>query len=406
MSAANAEKIIKQIKELPPLPLVVQRLLSIVDDGTSSAKDVTRVLASDQALAAKVLKLVNSSFYGFSKEISTITRAVVILGFSAVRNLAIGLSAADVLKHARGDIDWDGFWSHGLASAAGAQALAKRTGYPEPEEAFIAGLLHDIGHFVMSITLPEEYGELLKDTDGNLLELETERMGMTHCEVGIRLLEHWKLPQPLCRTARFHHSLKMASPDKDPLVWLVTMADALACIRGDRYVERVSAEQFATLAMARESGLKHCGEVLEEVDKYISDAREFLHIRRDHHGHTTAIRKRSPLHHCVSAVVSSDSERFSWVAAALSYHGCKISNVKELCKEAEPGMGVRLAIFDAKGVLGDPASRLAEMLEANGVHVAVLEYSHEAEVPELENYPRLDLVLTRDQLEKCLAAKA
>ena len=139
------------------MPLVVRKLLSVMDDDRSSADDISAVLASDQALAAKVLKLVNSSFYGMSGQVSTISRAVVILGVSAVRNLALGLSIAGIMGKGRQSSLWSRFWDHSLAAATAAEHLARETGYPDPEEAFVAGLLHDVGHLVFMLAAPGDF---------------------------------------------------------------------------------------------------------------------------------------------------------------------------------------------------------------------------------------------------------
>ena len=133
----RSDEIIAKINDLPPLPLVIQKLLKVMKDEKSSADDVTRVLSADQALAGKVLKLVNSPFYGMQGTITTISRAIVILGFSAVRNLALGLGTIQKLKKTGTSVDMDSFWNHSIATAAAAKVVAPLVKYPDPEEAFI-----------------------------------------------------------------------------------------------------------------------------------------------------------------------------------------------------------------------------------------------------------------------------
>jgi len=149
MTIVKANEIVKNIKDLPPLPLVVQKLLKVVGDVNTSAKDVADVLSTDQAMTSKVLKLVNSAFYGLPGKVSTISRAVVILGNAAVRNLALAFASYDALKKIGGERVQERFWGHALTCAVGAQEMALRMKHHEAEEAFTAGLLHDLGHLIL-----------------------------------------------------------------------------------------------------------------------------------------------------------------------------------------------------------------------------------------------------------------
>ena len=151
------EIVLGRVRELPPLPLVVQELLAVMRRPESSAEDITRVLSADQALAGKILRLVNSSFYGMPGHVGTISQAVVILGHAALRNLAMSLAVVDSIGRDLPAERRQVFWQHALATAAGAEVVARHAGLPEPEEAFVAGLLHGLqvrNRLVDALTTP------------------------------------------------------------------------------------------------------------------------------------------------------------------------------------------------------------------------------------------------------------
>ncbi|NCQ35401.1 HDOD domain-containing protein, partial [bacterium] len=234
MSVELIQARIKSVmRNLPPLPEVTRQLLLVIGDEDSSAQDVSKVLASDQALAGKVLKLVNSSFYGVQQEVTTISRAVVMLGFTGVRNLALGFGSISALQKLGGDLDMQHFWAHAVANGAAAQIMAplanRRT---DPEEAFLAGLMHDIGAYVLATAVPESYGPILELPGPKRMDAEREMCGMTHAQVGQGLLKFWDLPTDFTKAARFHHDIAQATDPEQPLTGLVALADVLACVHG------------------------------------------------------------------------------------------------------------------------------------------------------------------------------
>ena len=178
-------RIMSVMRNLPPLPEVTRQLLSVMRDDDSSADDVTKVLSGDGSLAAKVLKLVNSSFYGVPSEVTTISRAVVIPGFTGIRNLALGFGTVQALSKMSSSMDMTAYWSHAMSTAVAAQSLAPLvTRRTDPEEAFIAGLMHDIGAYVLATSVPETYGDIVKAPASKRLLLEQEETGMTHAKAG------------------------------------------------------------------------------------------------------------------------------------------------------------------------------------------------------------------------------
>ena len=401
MSTENAEKLAKKIEELPPLPLVVQKLLAVVGDDGSSASDVGEVLSADQALVGKVLKLVNSAFYGLPGKIPTITRAVVILGYSAVRNLAF--ASYDTLKSLKGPVDQEKFWSHALSTAVGAQVLASHLNYPEAEEAFIAGLLHDIGHLVLSSTLPDEYAMVYENMGESFLEMEEVIIGMTHMDIGTRLLEHWQIPEKLCRVARFHHSPKLGSPKREPLVSMVMLADVLSSIKGSSFAEFTDEELF--FRISNEAGLSagSYSSILSKIDEKIGEAMVFLKIA----GHSTSEKATDTPEKGSSTVliIGDDEERVSWVKALLDsfgYHVMMIGSQEETTPDFET---VQLAILDPMGIPEPKALDFTTLLKENNITGVALSDNGIGDSTEstlFAGYPALPIIFSREDINALL----
>ena len=201
-----------ELQDLPPLPAVIMRVMQTVNDPTTSASDLNRLISTDQALASKVLRLVNSSYYGFPRKIATITNAVVILGFNTVRNLTTSLGVFNAFD-AQGQktaLDRDAFWAHSMAVAVAASAIARRKGIgtKSVEEVFIGGLLHDIGKLFLDQYFPDQYAIAMKLAGAakiSIWEAEKTALGVGHALVGKRIAEKWNLPPSLTAMITLHH---------------------------------------------------------------------------------------------------------------------------------------------------------------------------------------------------------
>ena len=210
MSTVDLDRIIGNIEDLPTLPRTVLKITELVNNPKSSARDLSRIITDDQVLTARLLKLVNSSFYGFPQRISTITGAIVLLGFDAIRNLLLTTSVYDVFSnHAKTrKFNQEKFWDHSLGCAVGAKVIGNFMRHDKIEELFVAGLLHDIGKIVEMMFLPKEFEKVtqyVRQKNTLMRAAEQEVLGYTHAEIGKLLGERWNLPPKLISVIGHHH---------------------------------------------------------------------------------------------------------------------------------------------------------------------------------------------------------
>ena len=388
----------KKIKELPPLPLVVQKLIKTLDDEHSSAEDVMKVLSSDQSLASKVLKLVNSSFYGMSGKVSTPSRAVVILGFSAIRNLAIGLSAAKIMSLGKDDENNRGFWDHSIATASACQVLAQYTDYPDPEEAFIAGLLHDIGQVVLTVAVPEDYAKVLADGPENIIANENSILGMGHTKAGQMLLKHWKLPRSLTQAVRFHHQASVFCGDSDPLVSLVALADTFANVHGTVYERSITTPEFVDLIKATGLPMDSVGEILEKVNERIEETRVFLQIATDEHIESeqavAAANRRVTM-------ICTEKSKMTWTREVLGYFGDTLVPMKEFFEGLSSGGDVDVVIIDPASLTTEQLEKIKPSLEATDATIMIFGTDDDDKIKKCLNQdlPELPLAFSRSDFD-------
>ncbi len=260
-------------KALPTLPGIVTKLTQMVSDPSVSADRIGRVIAKDQILAAKILRLVNSAFYGFPGRISTVSNAVVLLGFSVIRSLVLSASIFETMEKTL-----IGLWEHSLGCAAIANVIGRRVGLADPEEISTAGLLHDIGKVVIRENLGSDASILDLTVRGeglSLYQAEQQVLGMDHTEVGNKLCRHWNLPDSLGEPIAYHHE-----PGRSKMHFMnsavVHVADVLIRARGfgfggDIWVPPLDRAAWKALALS-ESDLPA---ILGEAEEVLTDLRGF-----------------------------------------------------------------------------------------------------------------------------------
>ncbi len=223
-------KIVEEARDLPSLPTVIAKITEKIRSPSASASEVAQLIQEDQALTGNVLRLVNSAFYGFPRQVNSITRAIVILGFNKVGNLALATSVIDAFRgKAGGGFDFIAFWKHSLATAVATDVLAKQYNIHETEDAFTAGLIHDVGKLVTATVFPKQMDQIARKASQPrwIRDVEEEILGVDHCRLGYWLAKKWQLSPEITNSIRFHHKPKNARENAQ-LVHIVHIGDAIA----------------------------------------------------------------------------------------------------------------------------------------------------------------------------------
>ena len=219
---------------LPSLPTIALKIIGLAEQPDIDFREISEAIQHDPALSSKILKTVNSAFYGQSREISTISRALQVLGLNSVKTLALGFSLVGNLKTSDGiGLDHVEYWRRSLYTATAARALGLHAGIVQQEEAFLGGLLQDMGMVALSQALGDEYGSVLKAAGSNHASLrshEIQALGIDHAEVGGALAEAWKLPPVLVAPIRYHEEPDRADSELRTLARSVSLGNRVADI--------------------------------------------------------------------------------------------------------------------------------------------------------------------------------
>ncbi len=225
--------------EMPSVPLVLMKILQILDDNTSSAQELERLILHDPSLSARILKLANSAFYCFPNQVKTISHAIVLLGLNLVKSLAIGVNIFDSFTRGmhKEAASINKLWMHSVGVGQLAQVIwARRSSRKESEFAFLCGLLHDLGKVVFFKNDPVHYSEIFAADKGegdlDIRAYEVEDYGTDHAALGAELAKRWGLPPQLARVLQKHHAVFASD---EPLVAAVAMADMVAKQAGIGY---------------------------------------------------------------------------------------------------------------------------------------------------------------------------
>lgn len=223
------DEVTRQVRDLPSLPAVITELLTTMDKEDVDVQSLCRKITLDQALTAKTLRLANSSFYGMSSQVTTIQQAISILGFRSIRTLLTACSVTAAFpRNAGGSFNFEGFWRHSVATAVSAQKLARLLAV-NPDTAFTAGLLHDIGALVLATRFREQYESMLayrREHDCTIVVAEQAVLGIDHTVVGSALTAYWKFPLEMQRAVAGHHTPEDSG--MSPLTLVVHAANTLA----------------------------------------------------------------------------------------------------------------------------------------------------------------------------------
>ncbi len=225
--------IVNQIHSLPTLPTIVENVITLIDDPKTSSDSLAKTISSDAPIVSKILKLVNSAYYGLPRKISTLTQATVLLGFNTIKNLVLTASVFAIFNHKNNgnslSFDREKFWEHSLGCAVASKVLSKKICLGLPEEGFIAGLVHDIGKIVIDEFLHQDFIEILnkiKNNNVSIREAENEVLGVDHTQIGKWLCDKWNFPLHIQDSVEYHHSLKFCR-DNRKMAAIIHVADAI-----------------------------------------------------------------------------------------------------------------------------------------------------------------------------------
>lgn len=285
ISAVQIDEILARAEKLPSLPGVVRELMHALSREHPNTQEVAHLLAVDQSLAARALKLANSAYYSQRSRIATVQQAVAVLGFSAIRAIVLGATIYEVFNNSeleKGYFDATEFWRHSIGAAAAAENLARMADLPNHEDAFTAGLLHGVGLLILDQFMQpvmKALQEMVETENLTLAEAEEELLGFDHAHLGARLLEQWFLPARIVGAVRFHHYVDMAESDHLPLAACVHVGQIMTRMLGhgnpgEPYFPRLHRAALKALGLNAD----HLSGLIEGIDQAIGDARVFLPV--------------------------------------------------------------------------------------------------------------------------------
>ncbi|MEM1026258.1 MAG: HDOD domain-containing protein [Myxococcota bacterium] len=255
-------RLIEKNLEIPSIPDVAARALRALNDDRTTAAKVAQIIAEDQGMTARVLKVANSALYGLTREITNLQQAAMVMGFDSLRGIIITVSNRAIYKRF-GAVEKE-LWQHSVATAIAAQHIAAERSLERKDEAFVCGLMHDVGKVVMNNGMRDQFmasRQLADDQHVPDIEAEQSTFGFSHCDVGSLLVQRWGLSEHLEHAVFLHHEPDLApmlAGDSEPLVYVTHVADQI-CYRlgygkgsGREAGETVDIEAFCSLGFEAE----------------------------------------------------------------------------------------------------------------------------------------------------------
>jgi HD-like signal output (HDOD) protein len=282
----GARRVREYVGGMPSLPTTVAKVLDVCNNPKTSPIDLDHVIQLDPVLMGRVLKLINSAYYSLGNQVTSLVRAIIMLGVNTVKNLALSSAVLDRVSSKKDfrALNMDAFWRHSLGVGVTAKLIAKRRGIDPKalEEYFAAGLLHDIGKIPLNNALAEDYVRTMSLADMERISIasaERRILGIDHCEAGEVVSQNWKLTGAIADTVRWHHDLEGYSGEYGDILRTVAVADFFANregigFSGNRYPDKVSPETYDLLGFSKAS----LEELEEPVTAEIEKAKIFLKL--------------------------------------------------------------------------------------------------------------------------------
>ena len=276
-------KTLDRITGLPTIPVILFEVNKMLQDDECSVKKLSDLIESDQALTARILRLVNSAFYGFRSEIVDISRALIVLGFNTVRNAIVTVSTIDAFRPSG---DFEGFeikdlWKHSVAVAITSKQLAEKGRVISSDDAFVAGLLHDIGKIIIAQFFRDHFYKILQSMQEekiSFIEAEMKLSSVHHGHIGGYLAEKWQFPRRLADAIRFHHNMGNGKNAADPWL-LVCVCLANDIVNSPDYSSSINPEfysRFPEISKVFVPHLKNLSDWFPDVEIEIEEACRFF----------------------------------------------------------------------------------------------------------------------------------
>lgn len=261
--SARYQELLSKLHDIRTLPVVAMRVNDLINDPNSSSNDIAEILKKDLVLTAKILRLVNSSYYSIPGGVADVKRALAFLGFNTLAQLVLSLSVFSFFKDGGAeDFSMPEFWRHSLAVGVCSEVLAKKMKLPKPEEAFSCGLLHDVGKLVLNEIDPKTFLQIVRETKQrgcSYSDLERQFDLPSHSYIGEIIASKWGLPQSIRLAIRYHHfdvsKMDGILPSIKPMIQIVRLANQI-CVKtqignsGDHSGGSVTAELLSALGLA------------------------------------------------------------------------------------------------------------------------------------------------------------
>ncbi len=265
------EDLFKAVRDLPPMPKVLFKIQKLLLDPNSDVEKIAGYIETDQAMAAKVLKMANSPFYGMTGKVSTIQHAAIILGFQALSELTTmaGFSAIMGKKLPGYGYHSDELWKHSLAVAQASKMIAEKIDPNLANDALTAGLIHDLGKLILDpyvLEQREAIEEFIEDENQTFLIAEREILGFDHAEIASEICSHWKFPESLTLAIKYHHNPSLSNGSE--MAFILHLADYIAVLCGSGYdldeildIKEAGTDKFLSI---HEKDVKSIGDAIFE----------------------------------------------------------------------------------------------------------------------------------------------
>ena len=264
--------IVGRVNNIPSLPEVVTQVVRLINDPRSSADQIHKIMVKDQAMAAKILRMVNSVYYGLPDPIHSLEQAIVILGFKTIRSIAMSIAVLNLFQQQDANFNMKSYWTHSAVMAQICRLLAGKANLPDPEIAFITGLLKDIGMLIMVQYAPDETKKIIavaREFRYDIQRASRKVMATDHAEIGAWLCEQWELPETLSNSIRHQGDLEGA---KDPKLTSVLMFGEYLCglkkirFAGQCAEPKIDAEVWTHLGIDKTALVEVLSVINDEVD--------------------------------------------------------------------------------------------------------------------------------------------